>query len=95
MNIMIDEYGRPILLLADQDKKKRVKGLEAYKVKYLLKIVKISLLPDQWPHSCGYPSVQKAWTKSLFHKRLHNHYGKNSGRAFHCQTPCLTVQVPG
>ena len=37
---MIDEYGRPILLLADQDKKKRVKGLEAYKVKYLLKIVK-------------------------------------------------------
>jgi hypothetical protein len=34
MNIMIDEYGRPILLLADQDKKKRVKGNEAYKVKF-------------------------------------------------------------
>lgn len=32
MNIMIDEYGRPIFLLTDQDKKKRVKGLEAYKV---------------------------------------------------------------
>jgi hypothetical protein len=29
---MIDEFGRPILLLADQDRKKRVKGLEAYKV---------------------------------------------------------------
>jgi hypothetical protein len=33
---MIDEYGRPILLLQDQDKKKRVKGLEAYKVIILL-----------------------------------------------------------
>jgi hypothetical protein len=28
MNIMIDEYGRPILLLQDQDKKKRVKHLQ-------------------------------------------------------------------
>ena len=37
MNIMIDEYGRPILLLTDQDKKKRVKGLEAYKVNTLIK----------------------------------------------------------
>jgi hypothetical protein len=32
MNIMIDEYGRPIFLLNDQDKKKRVKGVEATKV---------------------------------------------------------------
>ena len=32
MNIMIDEYGRPILLLQDQDRKKRIKGPEAYKV---------------------------------------------------------------
>lgn len=42
MNIMIDEYGRPILLLADQDRKKRVKGLEAYKVFIKINLVKYS-----------------------------------------------------
>ncbi len=32
MSILIDEQGRPILLFADQDNKKRTKGIEAYKV---------------------------------------------------------------
>jgi hypothetical protein len=32
MSILIDERGRPIILFADQDNKKRTKGKEAYKV---------------------------------------------------------------
>lgn len=35
MSILIDELGRPILLFADQDNKKRTKGIEAYKVSYI------------------------------------------------------------
>ncbi len=33
MSILIDEFGRPIILFDSQDTKKRTKGLEAYKVK--------------------------------------------------------------
>jgi hypothetical protein len=33
MSILIDEFGRPIILFDAQDTKKRVKGLEAYKVR--------------------------------------------------------------
>ena len=32
MSILIDEYGRPIILFDPQDTKKRIKGAEAYKV---------------------------------------------------------------
>lgn len=35
MSILIDELGRPILLFADQDNKKRTKGIEAYKVSFI------------------------------------------------------------
>ncbi len=31
MNVMMDEYGRPIILLHEQSDKKREKGPEAYK----------------------------------------------------------------
>lgn len=31
MSVMMDEYGRPIILLHEQNDKKRVKGPEAYK----------------------------------------------------------------
>jgi T-complex protein 1 subunit epsilon len=31
MSILIDEFGRPIILFDAQDTKKRVKGVEAYK----------------------------------------------------------------
>ncbi len=36
MSILIDEQGRPILLFADQDNKKRTKGLDAYKVIFII-----------------------------------------------------------
>lgn len=32
MSLIFDEFGRPFLILRDQDKKKRTKGLEAHKV---------------------------------------------------------------
>ncbi len=33
MSILIDEFGRPLILFDAQDTKKRIKGTEAYKVK--------------------------------------------------------------
>ena len=35
MSLAFDETGRPYLILREQGKKKRVKGLEAHKVRYL------------------------------------------------------------
>lgn len=32
MSLLIDEYGRPIILFDPQDTKKRIKGVEASKV---------------------------------------------------------------
>jgi hypothetical protein len=32
MSILVDEYGRPIILFEAQDTKKRIKGADAYKV---------------------------------------------------------------
>lgn len=32
MSVLIDEYGRPIILFDAEDTKKRIKGVEAYKV---------------------------------------------------------------
>ncbi len=32
MSLVFDENGRPFVILRDQDKKERVKGLEAHKV---------------------------------------------------------------
>lgn len=34
MSLAFDENGRPFIILREQEKKKRVKGLEAHKVKY-------------------------------------------------------------
>ena len=34
MSMFVDEYGRPIIILREQDKKARVKGAEARKVSY-------------------------------------------------------------
>ena len=36
MSLIFDEYGRPFILLRDQEAKKRTKGLEAHKVGELL-----------------------------------------------------------
>ncbi len=32
MSLAFDEYGRPFIVIREQDKKKRTKGLEAHKV---------------------------------------------------------------
>ena len=32
MSVAFDEYGRPFIILREQDKKQRIKGLEAHKV---------------------------------------------------------------
>lgn len=32
MSVLIDEYGRPIILFDAEDTKKRIKGVDAYKV---------------------------------------------------------------
>jgi hypothetical protein len=36
MSIAFDESGRPFIIIREQDKKKRVKGLEAHKVNIIL-----------------------------------------------------------
>jgi hypothetical protein len=33
MSLAFDEYGRPFIVIREQDKKKRTKGLEAHKVR--------------------------------------------------------------
>ena len=44
MSLAFDEYGRPFIVIREQDKKKRTKGLEAHKVwtrmLYLVKFIK-------------------------------------------------------
>ncbi len=35
MSIAFDEYGRPFIILREQDMKQRVKGIEAHKVGWL------------------------------------------------------------
>ena len=32
MSLAFDEYGRPFIIIREQDKKRRTKGLEAHKV---------------------------------------------------------------
>jgi len=38
MSLAFDENGRPFIILREQDKKKRVKGLEAHKVSFNLNL---------------------------------------------------------
>jgi T-complex protein 1 subunit epsilon len=35
MSLAFDEYGRPFIIIREQEKKKRTKGLEAHKVRKL------------------------------------------------------------
>jgi hypothetical protein len=46
MSLIFDENGRPFIVLRDQDKKKRTKGLEAHKVisRPLIKLSRPTLL---------------------------------------------------
>ena len=58
MSLAFDENGRPFIILREQEKKKRVKGLEAHKVKphcnyffyLLLKFQFLSALPIPTEH---------------------------------------------
>ena len=36
MSLAFDEYGRPFIVIREQERKKRTKGLEAHKVRMLL-----------------------------------------------------------
>jgi T-complex protein 1 subunit epsilon len=36
MSLAFDEYGRPFIILREQDKRRRTKGLEAHKVNIIL-----------------------------------------------------------
>ncbi len=47
MSVLIDEYGRPIILFETEDTKKRIKGQEAYKVISNLKISLILWLQEE------------------------------------------------
>ena len=40
MSVMIDEYGRPIILFDPEETKKRIKGVEAYKVFIIIHKIK-------------------------------------------------------
>jgi len=44
MSLAFDETGRPYLILREQGKKKRVKGLEAHKVIFIITIIFIKFI---------------------------------------------------
>ena len=52
-SIAFDEYGRPFIILRDQDTKQRLSGIEAHKVKFLFDL-KI-LLEKIKPYKFFYP----------------------------------------
>lgn len=35
MSLAFDEYGRPFIVIREQEKKRRIKGLEAHKVRII------------------------------------------------------------
>jgi T-complex protein 1 subunit epsilon len=39
MSVAFDEYGRPFIILREQEAKKRTKGLEAHKVRHCRKLI--------------------------------------------------------
>ena len=46
MSLAFDEYGRPFIILKEQDSKTRIKGIAAIKV-YYITLRETSLLPNQ------------------------------------------------
>ena len=42
--LAFDEYGRPFIIIRDQDRKARLSGIEAHKVKKILNFTKIFFL---------------------------------------------------
>lgn len=50
MSLAFDEYGRPFIVIREQDKKKRTKGLEAHKVIILKQIWLLNYIPSISSH---------------------------------------------
>lgn len=52
MSMVFDEFGRPFIIVRDQEKQERIKGIEAIKVRYLLILCSNSKLysPIYWQH---------------------------------------------
>jgi len=66
MSLAFDENGRPFIILREQEKKKRVKGLEAHKVSLLVCFYKIT----QILHCCDRYKMELSGI--LFLKRVSN-----------------------
>ena len=44
MSLAFDEYGRPFIIIREQDRKRRIKGLEAHKVSLILQSTQIYMV---------------------------------------------------
>ena len=44
MSLAFDEYGRPFIIIREQDRKRRIKGLEAHKVSHILQSTQIYMV---------------------------------------------------
>lgn len=60
MSLAFDEYGRPFIVLKEQDTKKRIKGIDAIKV-LLTAPRETSSPPDPLPPPCDPHSDPRAW----------------------------------
>lgn len=73
MSLAFDESGRPFIILREQQKKKRTKGLEAHKVSFVVILCNFEYyLLDQHP-CCRHSS------KSLENFPRSKRYGQNAG----------------
>jgi hypothetical protein len=58
MSLAFDEYGRPFIVIKEQDSKTRIKGIDAIKVPFLILSATFSQ-PNQLPPPYAPPSVQR------------------------------------
>lgn len=71
MSVVFDEYGRPFIVIREQDRRERLKGLDAQKANILAartvsNILKTSLGKFNYVFITVFQD-QKAWIKCLFH----------------------------
>ena len=64
MSLTFDEYGRPFIIIRDQDKKKRLTGIEAHKVDFV-SFVEINLTAMPQSHILAARSVANTLRTSL------------------------------
>lgn len=58
MSLAFDEYGRPFIVLKEQDSRTRIKGIDAIKVSFSLSR-ETFLLQSQWLILYDHPWVQR------------------------------------